>query len=145
MMKGSYVLLVELAESRPIRVGRLGLCVFPRGYYAYVGSALNGIKARVGYHLRENKKPRWHIDYLLQQAAIRRIVFCQSEEGIECRLAQSLSKDFPPVPGFGSSDCKCRGHLYFDVAGDRLEKGVVKCAALLTHSVWIEEGRQGPP
>jgi Uri superfamily endonuclease len=51
-MKGSYILLLELTKSQNITVGRLGILLFLKGVYAYVGSALNGIEARVKRHLR---------------------------------------------------------------------------------------------
>lgn len=129
-MKGSYALLIELPESKEISVGKLGLIAFPRGFYAYVGSALNGIEPRIGYHLRKNKKPRWHIDYLLEQASIKRIVLYESEDRVECLLAQALSTEFPSISGFGSSDCKCSSHLYFEVDSSRLEEEIVKAIKL---------------
>ena len=129
-MKGIYALLIELPESEEISVGRLGPIAFPRGFYAYVGSALNGIEPRVNYHLRKNKKPRWHIDYLLGEASIKRIVLYETEGRLECILAQALSKEFPSIPGFGSSDCKCQSHLYFECGSAKLEEETVKAIEL---------------
>jgi len=73
-VKGSYVLLIKLSEERTITIGSLHACFFSCGYYAYVGSAMGGFKSRLSRHLKENKRPRWHIDYFLQKASILR--FC---------------------------------------------------------------------
>lgn len=110
--RGSYVLLVRLAEERTIAVGRLGTVRFPGGSYAYVGSALRGLAARVDRHLRAEKKTRWHIDYLLPRATIEAIITCETTERTECTIAQTLAQRFDSIPGFGSSDCRCRSHLF---------------------------------
>lgn len=112
-MKGSYILLIKLSEAQDIRVGSLGLVHFPRGYYAYVGSALGGFKSRLNRHLRKDKIPKWHIDYLLQKASITSIIICETEERVECAIAQALRRQFESIPAFGSSDCRCAGHLFF--------------------------------
>lgn len=113
-MKGSYVLLIQLAEERTITAGRLKAVRFSRGYYAYVGSALGGFKSRLDRHLRRNKKHRWHIDYLLQMASINGIILCESQDRIECTIARALGGRFDSIPGFGASDCRCKSHLFFN-------------------------------
>ena len=110
---GSYILLIELAEEQPITVGSLKAIYFPGGYYAYVGSALGGFKSRLNRHLRSNKKPHWHIDYLLQKATIDDIIICESRERNECKIARAMASQFDSIPGFGASDCKCPSHLFF--------------------------------
>ena len=125
-MKGSYILLIELPEPREITVGKLGLLSFPQGFYAYIGSALNGFKPRIGYHLQRKRKPHWHIDYLLEEGLISEILLCQTEERTECILAHTLSKGFHAISGFGSSDCKCNSHLYFGDEKEKLEEGIIK-------------------
>ena len=112
-MKGSYLLVIGLPEEQDIRVGSLGVVHFPYGYYAYVGSALGGFKSRLNRHLRKDKMPKWHIDYLLQKAAINSIIICETDERVECAIAQTLHPRFHSVPGFGSSDCRCPSHLFF--------------------------------
>ena len=104
----------------------MGLIAFRRGFYAYVGSALNGIEPRIGYHLRRNKKPRWHIDYLLEEASIKRIVLYETGGRLECNLAEALSKEFLSIPGFGCSDCRCQSHLYFEAEKNKLEEGIME-------------------
>lgn len=118
---GSYVLLMRLGESRDIETGRLGGVHFIKGYYAYAGSAVRGIKARVGRHLREDKKRHWHIDYLLERAEIIGIFVGDKPE---CSIAGHLESRFDLIKGFGSSDCRCRSHLFFCPDEDELRTGI---------------------
>lgn len=113
-MKGSYVLLVEMPEPQVIAVGSLGEVLMPGRFYAYVGSAMGGFKSRLGRHLREDKDPKWHIDYLLQMAPVESIILCVTGDKMECAIAQVLATRFDVVPAFGSSDCDCPGHLFYD-------------------------------
>jgi len=104
---------MKLDTERKINTGRLGDLNFPSGFYIYVGSALGGFKSRIKRHLSKGKTLKWHIDYFLNEARILQIVLCITEKPLECVLAQALSEDLLPVPRFGSSDCKCKSHLYF--------------------------------
>ena len=122
-MKGSYVLLIKLTEEQTITAGSLKAIYFPRGYYAYVGSAMGGFKSRLNRHLKSNKKPHWHIDYLLEKASISEIILCETNDRVECTIAQALNSQFDSIPGFGSSDCKCRSHLFF--ATDKMKPTIV--------------------
>jgi len=115
--KGSYALLIKLPEEKTIAVGRLGPILFPCGNYAYVGSALSGLRPRLGRHLRAEKKLHWHIDYLLEKARIEEIITCEAEERTECAIARALGERFESVPGFGVSDCRCRSHLFYSTDG----------------------------
>lgn len=113
---GPYVLVVQMVRDTDLRVGRLGLVAFPRGYYCYVGSAMGpgGRRARLARHLRQQKKPHWHIDYLLPQAPVVEIWSAPSAARLECAWLRTLLQ-LPgatlPVRGFGSSDCDCPAHL----------------------------------
>ena len=107
------MLLIQLPEDQNITTGKLNVTYFPRGYYAYVGSAMRGFKSRLDRHLKSDKKPHWHIDYFLEKASISEIILCETKNRIECAIAQALSCQFDSIPGFGSSDCKCRSHLFF--------------------------------
>ena len=129
-MKGSYVLLIRLTEEQTIIAGRLKTSCFPAGCYAYVGSAMNGFKARLNRHLSGDKKLHWHIDYLLEKAAISQIILCETEDRIECVIAQALSGQFDSIPGFGSSDCNCRSHLFF--AGDEMKPTIMATLSSLS-------------
>ncbi len=115
---GSYVLLIEIAEPVQIYVGALGKLDFEKGIYVYVGSALNGLYPRILRHIRTNAnktaKFHWHIDYLLSAENVRltRILTFISDKRLECRIAHGIANRAKPIPKFGSSDCKCAGHLY---------------------------------
>lgn len=98
-----------------ISVGRLGETGFRAGAYAYVGSAAGGLRGRLRRHLRAEKRTRWHIDYLLERARIERVLTCYGDRS-ECAIARTLAARFEAVPGFGASDCRCRGHLFFSHA-----------------------------
>lgn len=123
-MKGSYVLLIELPEQQTIAIGSLEALYFPPAYYAYVGSAMGGFKSRLSHHFQENRKPHWHIDYLLQKASISDVIACETEDRVECTIAQALSHWFDSIPGFGSSDCKCPSHLFFASEGRQMESTI---------------------
>jgi Uri superfamily endonuclease len=123
--KGSYILLVSLAEGSTIKVGSLPHSYFPAGSYAYVGSAMGGFKPRLERHLRARKKGHWHIDYLLERASITGIILCQTEARVECAIARALSGQFEGVPGFGSSDCRCPSHLFRSADGRGMEQAVL--------------------
>ena len=114
-VRGSYILLIKLPEAQMISVGGLKTIYFPRGHYAYVGSAMGGIKGRLSRHLRENKKRYWHIDYLLEKSSVDEAIVCETEDRAECKIARVLGTQFDCIPSFGSSDCKCQSHLLFSV------------------------------
>ena len=67
-MKGSYLLLIELKDKETIQIGKLGKIDFMKGFYVYIGSAINGLEQRINRHLRKEKKLHWHIDFLLKSA-----------------------------------------------------------------------------
>jgi len=125
-VKGSYILLIKLAANKDIFVGKLGNVYFPKATYAYVGSAMNGLGARLARHLRSEKKLHWHIDYLLKEAGVKEIILCRGDNRVECSLAQALARGLQCIPGFGSSDCKCRSHLYFASEKGRLKTRVAE-------------------
>jgi Uri superfamily endonuclease len=111
---GGYVLLLRLKERNDIRIGRLGTLQFNPGYYAYVGSAMRGLKQRISRHLRKEKKLHWHIDYFLEKANVVKVIVCQSDNSIECDIAGEIGSIYTVINGFGSSDCKCPGHLFYN-------------------------------
>ena len=112
-MKGSYILVIKLKEKKSIQIGKLGKIIFDKGFYVYVGSALNGLEQRINRHLRKNKKKHWHIDYFLEFANIVDIFYKESQTKDECNIAIELDKYLSSIPGFGCSDCKCKSHLFF--------------------------------
>lgn len=125
-MKGSYALITALNKDSKIKVGKLGLINFSKGYYAYVGSALNGLEARINRHLRKEKKLYWHLDYLLRKAIISKIFYKEGLDREECEFAKELEKKFKTIKGFGASDCKCKSHLFYSKHYPQLQSTIVK-------------------
>jgi len=113
---GVYVLLVALGRGRRLRVGRLGERTFPRGWYLYVGSAQRGLKARLRRHTGRRKRRRWHIDYLTTVGEVAGAWVAGAGKPTECALARCLGEAAEVVSGFGSSDCRCPGHLFHTAA-----------------------------
>ena len=115
---GSYALTLFSSQKGSIQVGRLGQLSLERGYYLYVGSARGpgGVKARIAHHQKVASRPHWHIDYLRAVTRVDR-VWCTyprvSQEHRWARLIRKLPGAQMPLAGFGSSDCRCRSHLYF--------------------------------
>ena len=130
-MKGSYILLIKLPEAQTIPIGSLSDIHFPRGDYAYVGSALGGIKARLNRHLNPNKKLHWHIDYLLKKAFITDIIIGESKDRVECAIVQALGTQFHSVRGFGSSDCHCPSHLLYATKGRQMKSAIMATLELM--------------
>ncbi len=96
-----------------LRVGALGLLEFPKGRYAYTGSARRNLESRIARHLSRYKPLHWHIDYLLArpEARVTRVLtFSRAECDVNRRTAGHIV-----APGFGSSDCRsgCGAHLKF--------------------------------
>jgi len=111
---GVYIAVFSLPAARRIRVGRLGLIHFRPGIYFYAGSAQRNLLARVDRHGRKDKPLRWHIDYLSVRARMLGAILVPGRRSRECELATALWKWLgPAVRGFGASDCRCRGHLFF--------------------------------
>ena len=123
-MKGSYILLLELCKPQLVSVGKLGVLYFAAGFYAYMGSAINGLEARIRHHFRQNKKHHWHIDYLFDWADIYEAVLIPGEGRLECILAQALNEEFSCIRSFGSSDCHCPGHLLYAANKEKLNAHV---------------------
>ena len=124
---GSYAVALSLARNVRIRIGALGSHRLERGMYVYIGSARNGIGARVERHrrcARLKKGPlRWHIDYLLihrQVSCVDTFAFPGIDECAVSRIVAGLRGARVPVGRFGSSDCAggCRAHLYLLPGGD---------------------------
>lgn len=125
-MKGTYCLLIKLDKDSEIKVGnRLKEIKFKKGYYIYIGSAMNSLESRLKRHLSNDKKKHWHIDYLLldENTEVEEIILNISENKIECMLASEISKGEKNIERFGSSDCNCSSHLvYFKNKEEAIEK-----------------------
>ena len=114
VVNGVYALVISVGKSIRIKVGALGALRFEKGMYIYVGSAQKGLKKRVQRHLRREKRMFWHIDYLLNIKTVKVTkVFCRNaEKDAECKIAMEIGKHGVAVDGFGSSDCRCKSHLF---------------------------------
>ena len=115
---GSYLLMLRLAATAEIRVGRLGRVKFRRGWYAYMGSAFGpgGLAGRLRHHLRPVQKPHWHVDYLRAHATLKEVWMAAGPPNREHDWAQILARDPGAgnwVRGFGCSDCRCPSHLIY--------------------------------
>lgn len=109
----TYQLHIHLAQAVYVCVGRLGEFDFPGGDYVYTGSARLNLEARIARHLRQEKRLRWHIDYLLTAPGVTVSDVRRSDIG-ECTLNQATAGRVL-MPGFGASDCRrgCGSHLKF--------------------------------
>jgi Uri superfamily endonuclease len=125
-LKGIYILIIEINKTVTIKVGALGKFTFSKGLYAYVGSAQNNLELRVKRHRSKEKRLFWHIDYLLNNPAARivNVLYKESSKAEECKIANLLQLKAEPIPGFGSSDCKCKSHLFKNSQFNFLKKYV---------------------
>lgn len=113
-MKGCYCLIIYLHDEKSIKIGKkLGKITFEKGYYVYVGSAMNSLNNRIRRHLSDEKKLHWHVDYLLENSEITDVIYNESTKKIECSLSQYISSRSAGIKGFGCSDCDCESHLYY--------------------------------
>jgi len=112
--KGLYIATFYLPKAQNILVGRLSDRPFRQGYYFYVGSAQRNLSARIERHERKEKPLRWHIDYLSVKARMLGAIVVSGPREHECDLARKLAGIYElAVPGFGASDCRCNGHLFY--------------------------------
>lgn len=113
---GIYCLIIRLRQGCRIKIGCLGTFHFPAGFYVYAGSAQNNLERRIERHLRQEKKMRWHVDYVLRYGHVVSVHTYAGKKHMECVLSNeigSMKGASLPVKGFGSSDCSCNSHLYF--------------------------------
>jgi len=122
--RGTYTLIILLSKETCLNVGKLGFCRFPKGYYAYTGSALgkgaSSLSGRISRHSRRDKRNFWHIDFLLahENATLTGVVAAQTSLKLECEMNRYIKEREEaeiPVLGFGASDCRknCGGHLLY--------------------------------
>ena len=117
-LPGTYALVLNSMSEKSVAVGRLGTIRLKPGFYVYIGSAFGpgGLAARIGHHLKNSGRPHWHIDYL--RPALRPYEVWYSFDPIPrehqwVEIHARASNASIPLPGFGSSDCRCSSHLFF--------------------------------
>lgn len=143
--RGSYLVVLELAEPAEIETGSLGRIYFPAGWYVYAGSARKGLSARVARHLRRSgKRLRWHVDYLARQTRSARGLALASYDNLECELAEALTRiGGLRIPGFGSSDCRCPGHLLRFASDPMKDRGFLDVLFYYRHERALEGNPRG--
>jgi len=114
---GTYALLLRIASTGIVRIGRRERLPLAPGWAVYAGSAFGpgGIAARLAHHRRSAVRPHWHIDYLRRYALLETVWFSHDPIRRECAWAAVLARELggraPPFR-FGASDCRCPAHLY---------------------------------
>ena len=113
--RGSYLLVLENENDSSKKIGSLGERQFQKGFYVYVGSALNGLSSRIRRHRRIRKKIHWHLDYIVPSfMKIRKIYPIRRMERLEMPLAQRLTAIAEGyIDGFGASDTANPSHLFY--------------------------------
>ncbi|MEM3719408.1 MAG: GIY-YIG nuclease family protein [Candidatus Bathyarchaeia archaeon] len=113
-LKGIYILKILVEEKINVNIGALGRVYFPRGFYAYVGSAQKNLLKRLERHFEGGGKRFWHIDYLLAEKNVKIVgaYYKEADKNEECLTAQKLGIYGFSVKNFGCSDCKCSSHLF---------------------------------
>jgi sugar fermentation stimulation protein A len=133
---GNYLVMLEMPQPCDVETGTLGTLHFKAGWYVYAGSARKNLSKRISRHLRKVRKQlHWYrgaagaasithsyparpegtyIDYITPYAGIIKAYPICSYRNLECDLAGALENlGGTGVPGFGSSDCNCKSHLFY--------------------------------
>lgn len=113
-MKGIYILLINVERDFELDIGSLGKLKFTKGIYGYVGSAQNNLEKRILRHISKDKRKFWHIDYLLSEDNVEvvGVIYIETDKSYECKIARIFQEKKEFIPHFGSSDCKCKSHLF---------------------------------
>ncbi len=113
--KGSYLLIFYNDQPFKKNIGSLGERAFKKGYYVYVGSAMQALDKRIKRHLRKSKKVRWHLDYISPgYMKMEKVYPIRRQDRIEESLARCLLEicdDY--VMDFGASDSGLPSHFFY--------------------------------
>jgi Uri superfamily endonuclease len=137
---GTYILLAELGSPATIEIGKIGSFLFAAGTYAYVGSAFGpgGLAARLGRYASGARRKHWHIDFLLDQGEVVGALVRTDEHRRECAWANwTANRGLRKVPNFGSSDCRCKSHLFF-VGNDEKAEEMVRAAGCELKATYLD-------
>ena len=107
-----YLLSLIITKNIQVNTGTKTLNITP-GKYIYVGRAKKNLISRLKRHLKKQKKIRWHIDYLTSHPACKiDSITIADIDTKECTIADILENiGLYRIKDFGSSDCRCKGHL----------------------------------
>ena len=130
-VSGVYVVIAELPKAMDIQIGKRRKDHFKTGFYAYVGSSLSGLEKRLARHFGNRKRLYWHIDYLLNVATVRAVVYAETSQKKECPIAHVLSGKLASKSNFGCSDCNCPSHLFYCQDFENLNEAVLDSFKLL--------------
>lgn len=112
--RGVYLIVGELKRAKKISIGKLKKIKFKKGFYIYVGKAMNNLSKRIERHLQRDKKKRWHIDYLINYLTNLKPIPIRTSQNLECSLAKDIKKIANLfIRDFGCSDCQCDSHLFY--------------------------------
>ncbi len=109
---GSYIICYHQENGQKIKIGKNREYYFEAGYYLYVGSALNSLSARTSRHKKKVKNKKWHVDYLHPPMKYIKTYNFNALD-IECEISKKLEEFAEVIHGFGASDCRCAGHLFY--------------------------------
>lgn len=117
-LPGTYALVLNATTEKSVAVGKLGTICLKPGFYVYIGSAFGpgGLAARIGHHLKDSGRPHWHLDYLRPVLSPCEIWYSFDPIPREHQWADihaNTRNASIPLPGFGSSDCRCLSHFFF--------------------------------
>jgi len=109
--KGTYIFISRLNTAKDIRYNAKGdVHHFPRGWYAYVGSAFNsgGLKSRLNRHFYGTGNGHWNIDFFRKGVIPHNSAWGSYQDK---KLEQEWSSAFQlmdgitiPILNFGNSD-----------------------------------------
>lgn len=111
-LPGSYVLVFALEQPLGLEVGRLGVVDLAPGRYVYFGSAWGsgGLRARIRRHVRPDKSPHWHIDYLTRQVQPVFVHWQPEVPDFKCARGTSLPEDVTRQKAAASDNCPVLPH-----------------------------------
>jgi len=135
--RGSYLLVLENPEDRVLSVGKLGEIFFQRGWYVYVGSAMQGLDSRLQRHQRKRKKQHWHIDYIAStMMKVKKVYPIRKIDRIESELARAVGNiSGSRIKGFGASDVPEDSHLFYFHTTPLKSRAFIKEILNARHSV----------
>ena len=109
----TYQLTIQVKQDSSILIGKFGTFQFPAGYYVYTGSAKRNLEARIQRHLSNEKRLKWHIDYLLDAPEVE-VTHVTRWTAPECEVNQQ-GQGTVLIPHFGATDCHagCGSHLKY--------------------------------